>query len=107
MRSKPTFPPRENPTTPKPCRVYPLEMDLQCAVPSELVSRTISEAHKKWLKDPRRDGGPHNSTTMRRLPILVRGVDDKYYGADWAPKIAVYRNNFGALNGPEEEKVRG
>lgn len=66
-------------------------------VPSDVVSLAIADAHRKWLKDLGKDGRPHNRTSIRKLPIELRGSDERYYGNDWAARMAEYRNNFKAL----------
>ena len=62
-------------------------------VPSGRVSKVIADAHKKWLADA------HNNTSMRKIPIEVKGSDKKYYAADWTAEMTKYKNTFGAVNG--------
>ena len=43
-------------------------------VPSEIIAKTISESHKKWLKTPGKKGQPHNDNSMRKFS----DEEDKY-----------------------------
>ena len=36
-------------------------------VPSEVVAKTISKGHRKWLTGTKRDGSPRKDTSMRRF----------------------------------------
>jgi hypothetical protein len=69
-------------------------------VPSGVVSRAIATSHQKWLKDPGRDGKPHNDNPIRKIPVESRGWQEKYYGVGWTQEMQRYKNNFDALIGP-------
>lgn len=63
-------------------------------IPSERVSKIITDAHQKWRETPGRKGQAHNDSAVRRLPVVVRGSDTKYYPADWEEEMKSYHNNF-------------
>ena len=67
-------------------------------LPSKVVSKIIAGSYKKWLSDiGKRSGKRHNHTTLRKIPVDVRGIDIKYYGLGWADEMLKYKNNFRAL----------
>lgn len=70
-------------------------------IPSAVVAKVLSEAHKLWLRTPGRNGRPHKDNNMRRLlPDYVRGWDlpvkvVQLLGAGW---IEQYRENWSNLH---------
>ena len=48
-------------------------------MPSKRVAEIIKNAHQTWKETPGKKGQAHNDSSVRRLPIVVRGSDLKYY----------------------------
>ena len=66
-------------------------------IPSERVSQVIKDAHQKWKETPGRKGQAHNDSSVRRLPVVVRGSDLNYYPANWEQEMRSYHHNFGPI----------
>lgn len=63
-------------------------------IPSKRVSEIIKNAHATWKLTPGKKGQAHNDSSVRRLPIIVRGSDTKYYPNNWEEEVKSYYNNF-------------
>jgi hypothetical protein len=63
-------------------------------IPAEIVSKSVREAHKKWLHTPGRNGQKHKDSSVR----VFKTKPDKYCpGWLTEEKIIGYRNNIHAL----------
>jgi len=58
-------------------------------VPSSVVSRVISESHKKYLDIPAKDGSKHKDSKMRNFWIN----DNKLYPENWGEEMKKYYKN--------------
>ncbi len=67
-------------------------------IPSHVVSKLITEGHKKWEDTPGKFGKEHSKTNnFRTLPIIVSGSEQKYYPKTWQEEIHKYHKNLGQL----------
>jgi len=66
-------------------------------IPSKRVSTLITTAHKKWLRTPGRHGQAHNNSSVRKIPIELRGADTLYYPKNWPKEMKKYYKNFDIL----------
>lgn len=66
-------------------------------IPSKRVSEIIKNAHQTWRVTPGMKGQAHNDSSVRRLPIVLKGSDFKYYPKEWEEEIKGYYNNFSLI----------
>lgn len=59
-------------------------------IPSKEISRNVSEAHKKWLNTPGKNGQTHNDSNVRTIALPPR---NSFTGWD----ITEYRNNWALI----------
>lgn len=76
-------------------RLHAFEKDPEFwIIPSERVSQIVKDAHQKWRETPGKKGQAHNYSSVRRLPVVLRGSDSKYYPASWEEEMKSYHNSF-------------
>ncbi len=79
-------------------RLHAFEKDPEFwMIQSQRVSQVIKEAHQKWKITPGKKGQAHNDSSVRRLLVVVRGSDLKYYPAKWEEEMKSYHNNFSPI----------
>jgi hypothetical protein len=63
-------------------------------IPAEIVSKSVREAHKKWLSTPGKGGQTHNDSTVRTF----ESKPNKYY-PEWLTQklIDSFKNNIHVL----------
>lgn len=66
-------------------------------IPSKRVAEVIKSAHQTWRVTPGKKGQEHNVSSIRRLPIVIRGSDTKYYPMEWEEEMKKYYNNFNLI----------
>ncbi|MEI7765475.1 MAG: hypothetical protein WCI93_02710 [bacterium] len=66
-------------------------------IPSKIVCPLIRDAHKKWGAMLGKNDRPHGISNLRRLPLVVRGQDEKYYPKEWEKEIKQYYKNLKQL----------
>ena len=62
-------------------------------VPSKLVSKIISSAHRKWLKGDKK----HKDTNMRNFWLKLNTTSRRYYPKDWEKQLKKYYKNIRQL----------
>jgi hypothetical protein len=68
-------------------------------IPSKRVSEVIAIAHQKWRETPGRTGQTHNFSAVRKIPVVLRGMDNTYYPSDWEEEMKKYYMNFKTMVG--------
>jgi hypothetical protein len=66
-------------------------------IASKRVSEVITSAHQKWSETPGRMGQQHNQSNVRKVPVVLRGMDKIYYPPDWENEMKKYHMNFTPL----------
>ena len=66
-------------------------------IPSKIVCPLIRQAHKKWENTPGRNNRPHGKSTVRILPIELRGNERIYYPGEWTTEVKKYYKNLEQL----------
>jgi hypothetical protein len=69
-------------------------------IPSKIVCPLIRNAHKKWEATPGRNDKPHGVSSVRILPIELRGSQKIYYSAEWTTEVRKYYKTFEPLVKP-------
>jgi hypothetical protein len=66
-------------------------------IPSKIVCPLIRDAHKKWETTPGRNNKAHGISSVRILPIELRGSQKIYYPAKWENEVKKYHKNLKQL----------
>ncbi len=66
-------------------------------IPSKIVCPLLREAHKKWEATPGRDNKAHGISSIRILPIELRGSQRIYYPIQWEIEVKKYHKNLDQL----------
>lgn len=66
-------------------------------IPSKVVAKVVSTAHKKWLSTLGKKNQKRNDTNMRKLPIILKGEDKTLYPSNWEEELKQYYKNIDQL----------
>ena len=66
-------------------------------IPSTRVSEVVQIAHKTWLSRLGKQNQKRNDTTMRKMPINLKGEDFHLYPKDWEIELKTYYKNIKQL----------
>jgi len=66
-------------------------------IPSKVVCLLMKESHRKWKNTPGRNNRAHGTSSVRCLPIELRGSDKLYYPKNWEAEMKKYYKNFDQL----------
>ncbi len=66
-------------------------------IPSKRVAEVVYNSHRKWLANLGKRNQQRNDTTMRKIPIVLRGEDKKLYPSNWENELKKYYKNIKQL----------
>ena len=66
-------------------------------IPSKTVCPLIAKAHEKWTITPGKNNKKHGFSTVRILPIELRGSQHVFYPESWKEEVKKYHKNLEQL----------
>ena len=75
-------------------RLYKFEQE-PCfwVIPSKIVSKIVTTAHKKWLSTTGKKNQKRNDTNLRKLPIILKENEKDLYPKNWEKELKKYYKN--------------